>query len=74
MLNKNTLGIKKCETNQKQHASRQVQPKALIFAEAKKLYYQKSFNSLNEFIAYFSRLALPLGHLYNNLGTKKLAK
>ena len=28
---------KKCEANQKQHASRQVRPKALISAEAKKL-------------------------------------
>ena len=37
MLNKNTLGVKKCEANQKQHASRQVQPKALISVEAKKL-------------------------------------
>ena len=37
MLNKNTLGVKKCEANQKQHASRQVRPKALISAEAKKL-------------------------------------
>ena len=31
------LGCKKCEANQKQHASRQVRPKALISAEAKKL-------------------------------------
>ena len=37
MLNKNTLGVKKCEVNQKQHASRQVRPKALISVEAKKL-------------------------------------
>ena len=37
MLNKNALGVKKCEANQKQHASRQVRPKALISAEAKKL-------------------------------------
>ena len=37
MLNKNTLGVKKCEANQKQHASRQVRPKALISVEAKKL-------------------------------------
>ena len=34
MLNKNT---KKCEANQKQDASRQVRPKALISSEAKKL-------------------------------------
>ena len=33
MLNKNILGVKKCEANQKQHASRQVRPKALISAE-----------------------------------------
>ena len=37
MLNKNTLGIKKCEANQKQRVSRQMRPKALISAEAKKL-------------------------------------
>ena len=37
MLNKNTLGVKKCEANQKQHARRQARPKALISAEAKKL-------------------------------------
>ena len=37
MLNKNTLDVKKCEANQKQHASRQVQPIALISVEAKKL-------------------------------------
>ena len=37
MLNKNTLGVKKCEANQKQHASRQVRPKTLVSAEAKKL-------------------------------------
>ena len=36
MLIKNTLYVKKCEANQKQQASRQVQPKALISAEAKK--------------------------------------
>ena len=36
MLNKN-LGVKKCEANQKW----QVQPKALISAEVKKLLYQK---------------------------------
>ena len=41
VLNKNTLCIKKGKANQKQHASRQVQPKALISAEAKKLLYQK---------------------------------
>ena len=45
MLNKNTWGVKKREANQKQHASRQVRPKALISAEAKKLLYQKTFNS-----------------------------
>ena len=41
-------GIKKCEANQKQHASRQVRQKALISAESKKLLYQKTFNSLND--------------------------
>ena len=46
MLNKNTWGVEKCEANQKQHASRQVQPTALISPEAKKLLYQKTFNSL----------------------------
>ena len=38
MLNKNTLGVKKCEANQKQHVSRQARPKALILAEAKKYF------------------------------------
>ena len=36
MLNKNTLGVKKCEANQKQHC-KQVRPKTLISVEAKKL-------------------------------------
>ena len=74
MLNKNTLGVKKCEVNQKQHPSRQVRPNTLISAEAKKLLNQKTFNPLNDiqyFIVYFSRLALSLGHLYNNFGTKR---
>ena len=43
MLNKNTLGIKKCEANQKQRTSRQMRPKALISAEAKKLLHLKYF-------------------------------
>ena len=42
------LGVKKCEANGKQHASRQVQPKGMISAEAKKLLYQNTFNSLND--------------------------
>ena len=50
---KTTLGVKKCEANQKQHVSRQVRPKALISAEAKKLLYQSTFNSLNDILAYF---------------------
>ena len=33
----NTLGVKKCKANQKQHARRQARPKALISAEAKNL-------------------------------------
>ena len=33
----NTLGVKKCKANQKQHARRQARPKALISAEAKKI-------------------------------------
>ena len=37
MLNINTLSVKKCEANQKQHVSRQERPKALISVEAKKL-------------------------------------
>ena len=41
------LGCKKCEANQKQHAS------------------------IQYFIVYFSRLALSLGHLYNNFDTKR---
>ena len=50
MLNKNTLGVKKCEANQKLQESRQVRPKALISAEAKKLAYfiKNTFNSLND--------------------------
>ena len=36
MLNKNTLGVKKCEANQKHHCN-YVRPKTLISAEAKKL-------------------------------------
>ena len=56
-VDKNTWGVKKCEANQKQHASRQVRPKALISAEAKKLAtLSKNFNSLNDiqyFIVYF---------------------
>ena len=47
MLSKN-FGVKKCEANQKQHASRQVRPKVLISGEAKKLLYQNTFNSLND--------------------------
>ena len=41
--NYNTLGVKKCEANQKQHVSRQARPKGMISAEAKKLLYQKYF-------------------------------
>ena len=53
MLNKNTLGVKKCEANQKQHASRQMRPKVLISTEAKKLLYQKYFSLNNTYtIAY----------------------
>ena len=37
MLNKNTWGAKKCESN---IANRQARPKDLISAEAKKLLYQ----------------------------------
>ena len=63
-----TLGETKCEANQKQHASRQVQPKPLISAEAKKLAtVSKNFNSWNDiqyFIVHFSQLTLSLGHLY----------
>ena len=43
MLNKNTLGVKKWEANQKQHARWQVQLKGIISAEAKKPLYQKCF-------------------------------
>ena len=41
MLNKNTLGVKKCEANQKQHASRQVRLKALISAGQEVSYFIK---------------------------------
>ena len=40
MLNKDTLGVKKCEANQKQHANRQVRPKVLLL-------YQKYFSLSN---------------------------
>ena len=43
MLNKNTLGIRPIR---RQYVSRQVRPKALISAEAKKLLYQKSLNDI----------------------------
>ena len=46
MLNKNTLGVKKCEANQKQRVSRQMGPKALLSAEAKKLLHQKYFTKV----------------------------
>ena len=45
MLNKNTLGVKKCEANQKQHC-KQVRPKTLIPVEAKKLLIKNLFNNL----------------------------
>ena len=45
----NAKGVKKV---QGQQASRQVRPKALISAEAKKLLYQKYLNSLNDTIVY----------------------
>ena len=50
MLNKNTLGVKKCEANQKQHCKigTYVRPKALISAEAKKLLIKNLFNYLND--------------------------
>ena len=47
MLNKNTLGVKKCEANQKQHC-KQVRPKTLISVEAKKLLIKNLFNYLND--------------------------
>ena len=75
------LGCKKVRgqseaTCKQADATRQMRPKALISAEAKKLatLSKKTFNSLNDiqyFIVYFSRLALSLGHLYNNFGTKR---
>ena len=46
-LNKNTLGVKKCEANQKQHC-KQVRPKTLISVEAKKLLIKNLFNYLND--------------------------
>ena len=55
MLNKNTLGVKKCKANQKQHC-KQVRPKTLISVEAKKLLIKNFFNYLNDiqwFTAYF---------------------
>ena len=55
MLNKNTLGVKKCEANQKQKNTH-VRPKTLISAEVKKLPIKNLYNYLNDmqqFIAYF---------------------
>ena len=40
MLNKNTWGVKKCGPIRSNIANRQVRPKGLISAEAKKLLYQ----------------------------------
>ena len=47
ILNKNTLDVKKCEANQKQHC-KQVRPKTLISVEAKKLLIKNLFNYLND--------------------------
>ena len=47
LLNKNTLGVKKCEANYKQHC-KQVRPKTLISVEAKKLLIKNLFNYLND--------------------------
>ena len=47
ILNKNTLGVKKCDANQKQHC-KQVQPKTLISVEAKKLLIKYLFDYLND--------------------------
>ena len=47
ILNKNTLGVKKCEANQKQYC-KQVRPKTLISVEAKKLLIKNLFNYLND--------------------------
>ena len=49
MLNKNTLGVKKVRGQSEATYNRQVRPKALISAGAKKLATsQKTFNSLND--------------------------
>ena len=50
MLNKSTLGVKKCEANQKQHESRQARPKVLISAEAKKLPYSLKLSRTKIFV------------------------
>ena len=44
MLNKNTLGVKKVRGQSEAVCSRQMQPKALISAEAKKLFQVIKFN------------------------------
>ena len=78
MLNKNTLGVKKCEANQKQHC-KQVRPKTLISVEAKKLLIKFFFNYLNDiqwFTAYFHKYdwLCHLATFINNDGVKKVAK
>ena len=54
MLNKNTLGVKKCGANKKQPYL-YVRPKALISAEAKKSPIKDVSNYLNDIIAYFHK-------------------
>ena len=78
MLNKNTLGVKKCKTKKKQHCKWvHVRQKALISTEAKKLFTKILLAAWMTIVdSVFSQLwlALSLGHLYNNDGTKKMAK
>ena len=55
MLNKNTWGVKKCGPIRSNITNKQVRPKGLISAEAKKLLYQIFVaNSLND-TQYYSK-------------------
>ena len=47
MLNKNTLGVKKVQGQSEAACKQAGATKVLLSAEAKKLLYQKYFNSLN---------------------------
>ena len=64
MFNKNTLGIKKWEANQKQHCKQEHTTKTLISAEAKKLLYQNYIFSLNDICNSYNTAARDLPDIY----------